>query len=201
MPPQYTPDLEPPRPAPDLPMRWRRSAGTAEPAETGRMGGLLRLNKRPSGKRDLLSALRGVRPAVNYATMEKPPAKRALEAIDQPTPAAPISIAPRRISAKVRRAIDLMVNGDCKKICDAAAKVGLARESLSRALSTPHVAEYLRQQTMRRLAIAAARAGSTKVELLDSANEMVRDRSSSFILGLAGIPAGHQPITQCSTSR
>jgi hypothetical protein len=80
-----------------------------------------------------------------------------------------------------------MVNGDCKKICEAAEKVGLARESLSRALSTPHVAEHLRQQTARRLAIAAARAGSTKVELLDSDSEIVRDRASTFVLGLAGI--------------
>jgi hypothetical protein len=37
-----------------------------------------------------------------------------------------------------------MVSGECKKIVDAAAKAGLARESLSRALSTPHVAEHIR---------------------------------------------------------
>jgi hypothetical protein len=37
------------------------------------------------------------------------------------------------------------------------------------------------------LAIMAARAGYVKGELLDSANEMVRDRASSFVLGLAGI--------------
>jgi DNA-binding phage protein len=41
----------------------------------------------------------------------------------------------------VRAAIDAMVSGDCKKISEAAEKVGLARESLSRALSKPHVAE------------------------------------------------------------
>jgi hypothetical protein len=84
--------------------------------------------------------------------MQKPPAKRALEAADKPLPATPI--AARRISAKVRAAIGFMVNGDCKKICEAAQKAGLARESLSRALSTPHVAEYLRLQTVRRLGIA-----------------------------------------------
>ena len=50
---------------------------------------------------------------------------------------------------KVRAAIDAMVSGDCKKIKDAAEKVGLARESLSRALSTPHVAEHLRQKVLR----------------------------------------------------
>jgi hypothetical protein len=122
------------------------------------------------------------------------PAKRALAALDQPAPA---DIGPpKRISKKVRAAIDAMVSGECKKICDAAAKVGLARESLSRALSTPHVAEHLRQKVIRHLAIHAARAGSTKVELLDSASELVRDRASTFVLGLAGI----QPATSPSLS-
>jgi hypothetical protein len=86
-----------------------------------------------------------------------------------------------------------MVNGDCKKICDAAEKAGLARESLSRALSTPHVAEYLRLQTVRRLGIAAAKAGATKTELLDGDSEIVRDRASSFVLGLAGIAPAKSP--------
>jgi hypothetical protein len=122
------------------------------------------------------------------------PAKRALAALDQPVPT---DIGPpKRISKKVRAAIDALVSGECKKICDAAAKVGLARESLSRALSTPHVAEHLRQKVLRHLAIHAARAGATKVELLDSASELVRDRASSFVLGLAGI----QPATNPSIS-
>jgi hypothetical protein len=125
------------------------------------------------------------------AMMDKPPAKRALEAAEQPAPTAPLP--PRRISAKVRAAIGYMVNGDCKKICEAAEKAGLARESLSRALSTPHVAEHLRLQTVRRLGIAAARAGHTKVELLDSDSEIVRDRASSFVLGLAGIAPASAP--------
>ncbi len=130
--------------------------------------------------------------------MDKPPAKRALKALDQLPSVEPV--APRRISKKVRIAIDAMVSGECEKLTEAAEKAGLARETLSRALSTPHVADYLRQQTNRRLAIAAARAGHTKVELLDSNNEMVRDRASSFVLGLAGIvpasestrPGNHQ---------
>jgi hypothetical protein len=122
------------------------------------------------------------------------PAKRALAALDQPAPA---DIGPpKRISKKVRAAIDRLVSGECKKICDAAAKVGLARESLSRALSTPHVAEHLRQKVLRHLAIHAARAGATKVDLLDSNNEMARDRASTFVLGLAGI----QPATNPSIS-
>jgi hypothetical protein len=63
------------------------------------------------------------------------PAKRALAALDQPALAD--TGPPKRISKKVRAAIDAMVCGDCKKIVEAAAKVGLARASLSRALSTP----------------------------------------------------------------
>jgi hypothetical protein len=100
-----------------------------------------------------------------------------------------VPLPPKRISAKVRRAVDLMVSGECRKICDTAEKVGLARESLSRALSTPHIAEYLRQQTARRL----ARAGAVKGELLDSDNELVRDRASTFVLGLAGIAPASTP--------
>jgi hypothetical protein len=113
------------------------------------------------------------------------PANRALAVLDTPAPTEPI--APRRISKRVRTAIDAMVSGKFKKISEAAEHVGLARESLSRALSTPHVAEHLRQKVLRHLAIQAARAGAVKGELLDSDNEMVRDRASSFVLGLAGI--------------
>src|SRR5258707_11628102 len=86
-----------------------------------------------------------------------------------------------------------MFSGDCKLIKDAAEKVGLALESLSRALSTPHVAEHLRQKVLRHLAIAAARAGYVKGELLDSDNAIARDRASSFILGLAGIAPAATP--------
>ena len=119
------------------------------------------------------------------------PAKRALAALDNP-PAADSAAAPtRRISKKVRVAIEAMVTGESKTIADAATKAGLARESLSRALNTPHVAAHLHQRVVRTLAIAAAKAGTTKVDLLDSDNAMARDRASSFILGLAGI----QPAT------
>jgi hypothetical protein len=120
------------------------------------------------------------------------PAKRALAALDNP-PAAADAMPTRRISKKVRVAIEAMVSGESKTIADAAAKAGLARESLSRALNTPHVAAHLHQRVVRTLAIAAAKAGTTKVDLLDSDNAMARDRASSFILGLAGIAPASTP--------
>ena len=120
------------------------------------------------------------------------PAKRALRALDKPAPPAGEGL-PKRISKKVRTAIGYMVNGECKQISEAAAKVGLARESLSRALSQPHIAEHMRQRVVRHLAIQSARAGAVKGELLDCSNEMVRDRASSFVLGLAGIQPESNP--------
>jgi hypothetical protein len=46
---------------------------------------------------------------------------------------------------------------------------------------------------LKQLAIAAARAGAVKGELLDSDNEMVRDRASTFVLGLADIAPASAP--------
>jgi hypothetical protein len=120
------------------------------------------------------------------------PAKRALASLDQPAPIVPPD-APKRVSKKVAAAIDKMVSGECKKITDAAQAVGMARESLSRALSKPHVVDLMRQKVIRALALASARAGSTKVDLLDSDNEMVRDRASTLVLGLAGIQPASSP--------
>jgi hypothetical protein len=119
----------------------------------------------------------------------KLPAPRALASLDKPPPILPDK--PLRITDKVRRAINLFVAGDCKLITEAAEKVGLARESLGKALDRPHVIAYLQQRTRKRLEILAARAGAVKGELLDSDNDMVREKASSFVLGLAGI----QPAT------
>jgi hypothetical protein len=121
----------------------------------------------------------------------KLPAPRALAALDLPPPVLPDK--PLRVTEKVRRAINLFAAGDCKLITEAAEKVGLARESLGRALDRPHVIAYLQQRTRKRLEILAARAGAVKGELLDSDNDMVRDKASSFVLGLAGIQPANSP--------
>ena len=180
-------------------MRWHGSTDTDAP-QTGpaQVPSLESWRCYPAQCKNVtFSALRRRDRAPTVATMENSippgtPAKRALAVLDQPAPTVPPD-APKRISKKVRAAIDLMVTGDCKKIVDAAAKVGLARESLSRALSSPHVAAHLRQKVSRYLAIAAGRAGAVKVDLLDSDSEIARDRASSFILGLAGISPASTP--------
>jgi hypothetical protein len=100
---------------------------------------------------------------------------------------APATDKSRRISRRIRSACDALVHGDVKTITDAAKLAKLSREHLSRELSKPHIAEYLRQKACRTLAIGAGRAAAVKMELLDSASEHVRNDASAFVLGLAGI--------------
>jgi hypothetical protein len=85
----------------------------------------------------------------------KTPANRALAMLNTAPPTEPVTKA-MRITNKVRRAVDLLVNGECKQITEAAARVGLARESLGRALARPHVAEHMRQKVIKRLNLAGA---------------------------------------------
>jgi hypothetical protein len=120
------------------------------------------------------------------------PARRALAVLDSPPPTESPEPA-KRVSKRVKDAIEALVTGQAKTITAAAEKVGMARESLGRALDRPHVAELMRTRTIRRLAQASARAGAVKEELLDSENELVRDRASSFILGLQGIAPASDP--------
>lgn len=94
---------------------------------------------------------------------------------------------PKRISKRIKAAVDALVHGEAGSITEAAEKAGLSREHLSRELGRPHINEFLRGKVLRNLAINAAKAGATKVSLLDSPNEMVRVRASSFLLALAGI--------------
>jgi phage terminase small subunit len=86
---------------------------------------------------------------------------------------------PKRITKKIRAAVDALVHGDAKSITEAAEKAGLSRSHLSRELGKPHITAHLRDKVLRNLAVNSAKAGATKVQLLDSANEMVRDRASS----------------------
>lgn len=105
---------------------------------------------------------------------------------------------PKPISAKVRIAIDAMVDGSAKDITAAAEVAKLSREHLSRQLNRPHITAFFRQKVERYLVLNAAKAGRTKISLLDSPNEMVRDRSSSYVLSLAGIAPNPEPNDRAS---
>jgi hypothetical protein len=115
------------------------------------------------------------------------PAKRALAVLDQPAPADITGPKRRPISKKVMKAIHLMIGGKAKTITDAAEQVGLPRETLSRNLSRPDVAETMRQQVIKSLAMAAGRASAVKVGLMESDNAIVAERATTFVLGMIGV--------------
>jgi hypothetical protein len=92
-----------------------------------------------------------------------------------------------RITDKVRKACELLASGKAKTQTEAAEQVGMARESLGRALAKPHFVEHMHQRAVRTIQMAAARASEVKVELMDCGDSIARDRASSFVLGTAGI--------------
>jgi len=98
-----------------------------------------------------------------------------------------------RISKRIRRACDALVSGDARTVTEAAERVNLSREHLSRYLSKPHIAEYLRQKACRALAIDAARAASVKGQLLNAGSEHVQNEVSTYLLALAGIKPAATP--------
>jgi hypothetical protein len=158
------------------------------------------------GKRHVwcVAIIRERQMVVNMENITPPgtPAKRALAALDNPPPADATAPA-KRISKRVRRAIDLMVSGDCKQIKDAAEKVGLACESLSRALSTAHVAEHLRQKVFATLpspqrAPAPLRANSSTATTRWSATAQARLCSGS---PASSRPPRHRSISTSRRSR
>jgi len=85
-----------------------------------------------------------------------------------------------------------MVTGQCKTIQSAAEKAGLKRSTSPRTIKAAHRRAFAPES----LAVPrnrAARAGGLKGELLDSDNEMVRDRSSSFVLASPVIAPATSP--------
>jgi hypothetical protein len=103
----------------------------------------------------------------------------------------------RRVSPRVRHAVDLLLSGECRLKKDAAAKAGLSPERLSRALKESHVVEYLRQQTHVLLAQSQAPAAATMLRLLDQAkSEHVQKDVAIHLLGIAG----HRPTADPTIS-
>jgi hypothetical protein len=99
----------------------------------------------------------------------------------------------RKVSKRVLHAIDLLVSGQCKTQKDAAEKVGLTRERLCRALKEDHVIRRLELAVKRQLAMSAAPAAGTLLNLLTEArSEHVRKDCATTILGMNGVHASGQ---------
>jgi hypothetical protein len=100
----------------------------------------------------------------------------------------------RPISKKIQQACDLLAAG--KNQTEAAEQVGVARETLSRALKKQWVIDFLHKCAGRTIAVAVGKAAATKVALLESESDHCRDSASTFILGVARIrPAAESSVT------
>ena len=96
----------------------------------------------------------------------------------------------RRVSPRVRHAIDLLLTGQCRLKKDAAREAKLSPERLSRALKEDHVIAYLTAQTRVLLATSQAPAAATMLRLLDQAkSEHVQKDVAIHLLGING----HKP--------
>ena len=84
----------------------------------------------------------------------------------------------------------MLCEGKAKNIADAARKVGLARETLSKALSAHP--DFVKEKAARSVAVSSARAAGRLGELINrSRSEKVGLEASKFALQVAGIaPSG-----------
>jgi hypothetical protein len=107
----------------------------------------------------------------------------------------------RRVSPRVRHAIDLLLTGQCRLKKDAAARAKLTPERLSRALKESHVVEYLTAQTRVLLAQSQAPAAATMLRLLDQAkSEHVQKDVAIHLLGINGHKPAAEPTTLVNIS-
>jgi hypothetical protein len=128
----------------------------------------------------------------------KPRYMSALAAIEQnSTQTHAVPSKPRKISKRVRYAIELLVRGDCKTQKDAAERAKLSRERLCKALKEVHIASYLEQQTRVALAQSQAPAAATLIRLATAASsEHVQKEAAIHLLSMAG----HKPKADAQVS-
>lgn len=103
-----------------------------------------------------------------------------------PTPAEPRR---RRVPAKVKAAIEALVSGKARNLTAAAKAAGASREYISRSLTLPHCANYLRDRAAKAVAVGAGRAAARLVGLLDAKSEHVAFDAARHTLAIAGIKA------------
>jgi hypothetical protein len=102
-----------------------------------------------------------------------------------------------RITKRVQQAIDLLVTGDCDTMKDAAIKVGLHPDYLSRTLKKPQVKAFLERRSRETIAGLLPKAVATLTKLLNAESEHVQKDVAIHLLRLAGIePAsdGRSPL-------
>jgi hypothetical protein len=97
-----------------------------------------------------------------------------------------------RLSPRVRRAIELIVTGECKTQKAAAEQVGITPEHLCHELKKPQAEVFYEQRSRETISRAKMRASRRLEELLDASSEHVSLDASKHVLAIAGI----KPVEQ-----
>jgi hypothetical protein len=97
----------------------------------------------------------------------------------------------KSVSPLVMAAIELLATRECTTKTDAAARVGMTREGLSKALKKPHVIAYMQQRIVEGLGLSAVRAERRVAEIMENdSNLMAAFNATRFALAVgAGIRA------------
>lgn len=92
------------------------------------------------------------------------------------------------VSAKVRKAIALVLDGHCRTLQAAAERAGLSNGRLSRALREPHIRQYLDEAVRGALAdVGKAMAAGRMLDLINAESENVSFFASKHVLAISNI--------------
>lgn len=112
----------------------------------------------------------------------------ALAAIEQPrAPAAQKPGKPARISPAVRKAVQLLLTGECKTQKAAAERAGISPVWLCLQLKKPAVEVFIANEARKTIAQGQMRASARLLELIDASSEHVSLDATKHTLAIGGI--------------
>lgn len=102
----------------------------------------------------------------------------------------------KRITAKLARAVEALLNGECKTQKDAAALAGMQPTHFSRALKKPHVQEFIDSEIRQHFNGLAKLAASARMsKLIDAGSEQVQFNAADRVLKIAGVSGESERVT------
>jgi hypothetical protein len=95
---------------------------------------------------------------------------------------------PKRVPAKIKACISLLLNGECTTVKAAGVRAGLTSESyLSKALRLPHVVSYIDERTRGMLSEGKTIAAARLLSLIHAKSERVAFTAAVQTLGINNI--------------
>jgi hypothetical protein len=106
---------------------------------------------------------------------------------DALVPTTPKPAPARRISKRLRRAIDLLADGTCKTQKAAAERAGIGEEHFSRMLGRPEIKALFIERASRTIVSGAPRAAAKMLDIMDGGSAHAAFNASEFLLKANGL--------------